>query len=142
VKSRREAADWINAAWPLEKDTVDKADKAWYGPLPMLCLIMALVQLDKIRSAYLKQNDNSNERIALDNQKSIEKKATTVWGLLSSLWNDANFSPVTESIDDLHSDLTRPISIPHSRVSTLSPATPDKVQEKSSLMTVSLQQFI
>jgi hypothetical protein len=142
VKSRREAADRIHAVWPLEKDTIDKADEAWYGPLPMLHLIIALVQLDKIRSAYLKRNDNSNERIALDNQKSVEKRATTVWELMSSLWNDANFSPVTEYIDDLHSDFTRQISIHHSRVSILSPATPDKVREKLSTMTVSLQRII
>ncbi len=103
---------------------------------------MAVVHSDEIRSAYMKQNDISNERIVLDSQKSVEKRATTVWELLSSLWNNANFSPVTEFIDDLHSDFTRPISIPHSRVSTLSPATPDKVQEKISTMTVSLQQII
>jgi hypothetical protein len=62
----------------------------------MLHLIMALFHLDKIRSAYMKRNDISNERIVLDNQKSVEKRATTVWELLSSLWNNANFSPVTE----------------------------------------------
>jgi hypothetical protein len=27
VKSRREATDWINATWLLEKDTSNKADK-------------------------------------------------------------------------------------------------------------------
>jgi hypothetical protein len=96
----------------------------------MLHLIMALVHSDEIRSAYMKRNDISNEKIVLDNQKSVEKRAITVWELLSSLWNNANFSLVTENIDDLHSDFTRPISIPHSRVSTLSPATPGKVQEK------------
>jgi hypothetical protein len=114
----------------------------WHGPLPMIRLMMALVHSDKIRSAYMKRNDISNERIVLDNQKSVEKRATTVWELLSSLWNDANFSPVTEYINDLQSDFMRPISIPHSRVSTLSPATPDKVQEKISTMTVCLQQII
>jgi hypothetical protein len=130
VKIRREAADWINAARLLEMDASDKAVQAWYGPLPMLPLIMALVHSDEIRSAYVKWNDTSNERIVLDNQKSVEKRATTVWELLSSLWNVANFSPVTEYIDGLYLDLTHTISIPHSRVSTLSPATPDKVQEK------------
>ncbi len=49
---------------------------------------------------------------------------------------------MTEFIADLHLDFTRLISIPHSRVSTLSPATPDKVQEKISTMTVSLQRII
>ncbi len=142
VQSRREAAYWISAAQLLEKDAYDKAVQAWYGPLPMLHLIMALVHSDKIRSAFMKRNDISNEKIVLDNQKSVEKRATTVWEQLSSLWNDENFSPVTEFIADLHSDFTRPISISHSRVSTLSPATPDKVQEKIPTMTVSLQRII
>jgi hypothetical protein len=78
VKSRKEAADRINATQLSEKDTSDKAVQAWYGPLPMLCLIMALIHSDKIRSAYMKRNDISNERIVLDNQKSVEKRATTV----------------------------------------------------------------
>jgi hypothetical protein len=34
MKSRRKAADWISAAWLLEKDASDKAVQAWYGPLP------------------------------------------------------------------------------------------------------------
>jgi hypothetical protein len=130
VKSRREATDRISATRLLEKDASDKAGQAWYGPIPMLRLIMAIIHSDKIRSAFMKQNDISNERIVLDNQKSVEKRQTTVWELLSFLWNDANFSPVTEFIADLHLDFTHLISIPHSRVSTLSPTTPDKVQEK------------
>ncbi len=142
MKSRREAADWINAVRLSEKDASDKLLQSWYGPLPMLCLIMALVHSDKIRSAYMKWNVISNERIMLNNQKSVEKRAANVWELLSSLWNNANFSPMTEYIDDLNSDFTRLISIPHSRVSTLSPATLDKVQEKISTMTVSLQRII
>ena len=111
-------------------------------PYPHAPPHLALVHSDEIRSAFMKWNDFSNERIVLDNQKSVEKRETTVWELLLSLWNNANFSLVTEYIDDSHSDLTHPISIPHSRVSTLSPATPDKVQEKISTMTVSLQRVI
>ncbi len=85
MKSRKEAADQISAARLLEKDASDKAGQAWYGPIPMLRLIMALVHSDKIRSAFMKRNDVSNERIVLDNQKSVEKRETTVWELLSSL---------------------------------------------------------
>jgi hypothetical protein len=48
VQNGREAAEQIMAAWLFEKDTMDKADKVWYGPLPMLRLIMALVLPDKI----------------------------------------------------------------------------------------------
>jgi hypothetical protein len=68
MKSRRDAADQINATRLLEKDASDMAVQAWYGPFPMLRLIMALIHSDKIRSAYMKRNDISNERIVLDNQ--------------------------------------------------------------------------
>ena len=142
VQDRKQAAERVNAARQLQNDTVDKAEKAWYGSLPMLRLIMALVHSDDIRSAYLKRNEISTERIALDNQKSVDKRAATVWELLASLWNNPDFSPVTERVEDLHSDFNNPISIPHSRVSSLTPATPDKVQEKFSTMTVTLQRII
>ena len=120
VQNRKEAAERIVAARVLENNMADKADNAWYGPIPMLRLIMALVHSDEIRRAYLKRNAISTKQIALDNQKSIEKRATTVWELLSDLWNDTTFAPVTEYIDDLHSNYAHPISILHSRVSTLS----------------------
>ena len=125
VQNRKEAAERIVVARVLENDMADKADNAGYGPIPMLCLIMALVHSDEIRRAYLKRNAISTKWIALDNQKSLEMRATTIWELLSNLLN--KFAPVTEYIDDLHSDYARPISIPHSRVSTLFPTTPDKV---------------
>jgi hypothetical protein len=76
MKSRREAAAWISAVRLLEKDVSDKAGQAWYGPIPMLRLIMALVHSDEIRSAFMKRNDISNERIVLVNQKSVEKRET------------------------------------------------------------------
>jgi hypothetical protein len=53
MKSRKKAVDQINAARLSEKDASDKAVQAWYGPLPMICLIMALVHSDKIRSVYM-----------------------------------------------------------------------------------------
>jgi hypothetical protein len=116
VQDRKESAERVNAARQLENDSVDKAEKAWYGPPPMLRLIMALVHSEDIRRTYLKRNDISKKRIALDNQKSVDKRVTTVWELLASLWNDPDFSPVTEHVEDLHSDFTYPISIPHRRV--------------------------
>jgi hypothetical protein len=69
---------------------------AWYGPIPMLRLIMALVDSDKIRHAYTKRNNISNERIVLDNQKSLEKRSRTVWEFVADKWNDIKFEPETE----------------------------------------------
>ena len=57
----------------LENDTLDKAEKAWYDPLPLLRLIIALAHSDNMRSGYLKLNHISKEWISLDNQKSVDK---------------------------------------------------------------------
>ncbi len=108
----------------------------------MLRLIMALVDSDEIRHAYTKRNDISNERIVLDNQKSVEKRARTVWELLADKWNDIEFEPESEVFEELHSEYSRTIKIPHHKVALLSLATPDKVQEKISTMNVLLQHLI
>ena len=42
----------------------------------------------------------------------------------------------------MHADFSNPIHIPHSRVAALSPATPDKVQEKFSMMNGNLVRII
>jgi hypothetical protein len=71
--------------------------------------------------------DISNERIVLDNQKSTEKRAKE---LVADKWNDIEFEPETEVLDELHSNYSLPIKISHNKVALLSLATPDKVQEK------------
>ena len=45
-------------------------------------------------------------------------------------------------MEDLHADFSNPIHIRHSRVAALSPATPDKVQEKFSTMNVNLVRIV
>ena len=55
---------------------------------------------------------------------------------------DIEFEPETEVFEELHSEYSRPIKIPHHKVALLSLATPDKVQEKISTMNVLLQRLI
>ncbi len=87
---------------------------------------------DEIRHAYYtKRNNISNERIVLDNQKSLEKRSRTVWEFVADKWNDIEFEPETEVFEKLHSESSCPIKIPHHKVALLSLATPDKVQERS-----------
>ena len=142
VRVRRAAAERNAKARAEAKESDEKSGGAWYGPIPMLHLIMALVDSDEIRHAYTKRNDISNERIVLDNQKSVEKRARTVWELVADKWNDIKFEPETEVFEELHSEYSRPIKIPHHKVALLSLATPDKVQEKISTMNVLLQRLI
>jgi hypothetical protein len=79
---------------------------------------MALVHSDKIKYAYLTRNDISNEWIVLDNQKSVEKRAKTIWELLSDVLINTVFEPKTDVFEELHSEYICPIKIPHSRVAT------------------------
>jgi len=131
VLVRKEAAERFAASKAAVKEVEDKVGGAWYGPVPMLRHIMALVDSDKMRRAYMCRNDISNARIVMDNQKSTEKRATTVWELLATKWNNPDFAPETEVVEDLHADFSNPIHIPHSRVAALSPATPDKFKRNS-----------
>ena len=59
----RAATERIAEAKAEAKEFEDKSGGAWYGPLPMLRLIMALVDSDEIRQVYITRNDISNERI-------------------------------------------------------------------------------
>jgi hypothetical protein len=142
VSIRRMAAAQIAASRAAVKGVEDNIGGAWYGPLPMLRLIMALVDSDEMRRAYMSRNNISNARIVMDNQKSTKKRATTVWELLATKWNSPDFAPETEVVEDLHTDFSNPIYIPHRLVSKLTPATPDKVQEKFSTMNVHLIRII
>jgi hypothetical protein len=92
VLVRKEAAEWFAASEAAVKDVEDKVGRAWHGPLPMLRLIMALVDLDKMRHAHMSWNDISNSRTTIDDQKSIKKRVTTVWELLVAEWNDPDLS--------------------------------------------------
>jgi hypothetical protein len=77
----------------------------------------------------------------LDNRNS-DKRPKTVWELLSHKWNDHDFEAVTEPFPDLHNDYKDSIVIPHSKVSSLAAATPEKCKEKMSTMMVSLKRII
>ena len=96
VLVRKEAAEQFAASKPAVKEVEDKVG----GPLPMLCLIMALVDSDKMKRAYTCRNNISNARIVMDNQKSTKKRATTVWELLETKWNNPDFAPETEVVED------------------------------------------
>ncbi len=57
----RRAAERNAKARAEAKESEEKSGGAWYGPIPMLRLIMALVDSDEIRHAYTKRNDISKD---------------------------------------------------------------------------------
>jgi hypothetical protein len=69
----------------------------WYGDDPILCLIHTLDETE-IRRAYINRHDLSNERVVLDNAKSVEKREETVWEKMASMWNNGKFAPLTMAL--------------------------------------------
>ena len=66
----------------------------WYGDDPILRLIHTLDETE-IRRAYINRHDLSNERVVLDNAKSVEKREETVWEKMASMWNNEKKSLLT-----------------------------------------------
>ena len=115
---------------------------SWIGKIPYLRLIHSLVDDDTIKGAFLHRTDIPSARIHLDNQKSVNKRPKTVWEMLAAKWNDPDFSPATEEIPDLHSDFVVSQVLTWSSVESLTPATPEKCQEKFASMGVKLKRII
>ena len=89
----------------------------WYGNDPILRLIHTLDETE-IRRAYMNWHDLSNERVVLDNAKSVEKREETVWEKMASMWNNGKFAPLTSR------------KITFDSCSELTAATPEKCANK------------
>jgi len=61
VLVRKEAAERFAASKAAVKEVEDKVGGAWDGPLPMLRLIMALVDSDEMRRAYISTIPHSSD---------------------------------------------------------------------------------
>ncbi len=114
----------------------------WYGNDPILCLIHTLDETE-IRRAYMNRHDLSNERVVLDNAKSVEKREETVWEKMASMWNNGKFSPLTMELTpklSTHFVVSRVITF--DSCSELTAATPEKCANKFSTILVELQRLI
>jgi hypothetical protein len=114
----------------------------WYGDDPILCLIHTLDETE-IRRAYINRHDLSNERVVLDNAKSVEKREETVWEKMASMWNNGKFAPLTMALSpklSTHFVVSRNITF--DSCSELTAATPEKCANKFSTMLVELQRLI
>jgi hypothetical protein len=82
-----------------EEQRLQNHDKGnnWYRNNPILRLIHTLDKTE-IRRAYMERHDLSNERIILDNMKSVEKREETVWEKVANMWNNENFSLMTMAL--------------------------------------------
>ena len=114
----------------------------WYGKDPILRLIHTLDETE-IWCVYLDCHNLSNERIVLDNAKSVEKREMTVsvWQKMVNVWNDGTFAPLTMLLlpqITTHFVDSRVISCD----SDLSAATPEMCAHKFATMTAELQRMI
>jgi hypothetical protein len=69
----------------------------WYGKDHILRLIHTTLDEMEIRCAYMDRHNLSNERIVLDNAKSVKKREMTVWQNMANVLNDELFAPLTMS---------------------------------------------
>jgi hypothetical protein len=107
----------------------------WTGSIPALWLIHALIEHDDIKQAYLTRL-NSLTRAELENRNSTKNRDATVWELIAQEFNDPTFNPVTKILLLSHEDFIVEIDLSYSKVAHMAEATPDKVKEKFSSMTL------
>lgn len=126
----------------MKKISEDLLEKQWTGRWPYLRMIHALVDHDDAKRLFLTRYDLDNGRLQVDNRNSTNKRAVTVWEVVSDWWNDSDFCPITECLPDLHTDFSSELTIDHSLVSSMSEASPEKCENKFSSMMVDLKRVI
>ncbi|MEM7143029.1 MAG: hypothetical protein AAF548_18545, partial [Actinomycetota bacterium] len=80
-------------------------------------------------------------RCQLDDRNSVDRPCT-VYEMISDLWNDKNYDPVTKVLYNCHPDYEDPLDISYTAVSSLSPATPKKIEDMLTTMRTSLIRVI
>ena len=75
--------------------------------------------------------------MAIKNRNS-EDREPSVWELLTMLWNDPAFEPITEELRLLHSELSTSEVLLYGKISGLVCASPEKCKEKINSMLLQL----
>jgi len=90
------------------------------------------------------RNNLHKSRLFLENRKSQGKVPKSVWELIADKFNDPDFAPTTEPLQDGTVPLEYQTSevIHHSLVAEMKPATPDKCKERFASMNVMLTRAI
>jgi hypothetical protein len=115
---------------------------SWIGKYPRLHLIHAVIDDNDIKAAYLGRLNLPSGRMAIEQRNTQAAMESNVWHMVANKWNDLNFLPVTSVKSDTHSNFARPISLSFETVSTLQPATMEKVKEKWNSMNLALKHGI
>lgn len=138
ISTCRQSSQRAQAYRQFERDA---ASSNWIGKYPYLRLIHCIVD-DSIKESFIKRNDIQPGRMEVENRNSSNREKT-VWEQIADLWNNPSFAPVTEGgLTELHFDFIPSISIPHEKISSMNPATPQFVQNKITGMVTSLTRII
>jgi hypothetical protein len=80
--------------------------------------------------------------MAIEQQNAPAAMESNVWHMVANKWNNPNFLPVTSVKPDTHSNFARPIPLTFETVSTLQPATMEKVEQKWNSVNLTLKRGI
>lgn len=97
---------------------------AWRGEVPYLRLVFCLVE-DDIKPVYLRRAETLT-RLQLDSRSS-DQRDESCFEMISKRWNDSMFNPSARPCS-CHSRFASTIDCSYTCVSSLLPATPEKVE--------------
>jgi hypothetical protein len=135
------AALGSNVTLPAVSNVGGGGGANWVGMYPLLRIIHAIIDVVDNKAAYVHRLRLPSGRMAIENRKTEGAIQANVWHKVAQTWNDPLFHPRT-SVKDSHSDFAQPIAIPFEAVSSMSPATPEKVEEKWNSMNLALKRKI
>ncbi len=78
-------------------------------------MIHAIIDNDKIKSAYIHRNNAPSGRMTVEIQNTAEAKAANAWQRVADKWNDVTSAPnITENVPDVFHDCFAVLeTIPH-----------------------------
>ena len=126
----------------LDLDGLATKYKSWTGRAPYLCLILALIDHNDIKVAYINRGDIPSVWMAVKNQNTEEAKAASVWQMMADKWNNKDFTPATASQPDWHPHYGASETITFQMVSDFLPPNAEKVKERFESMMMVLKQTI
>eukprot|EP00970_Alexandrium_tamarense_P012082 scaffold2742_cov89-Alexandrium_tamarense.AAC.3 len=109
----------------------------WVGADPIIRLFHCIIDHSHILQKFLTRLQ-SMSRLSLENRNSDLSRDVSVWEDVSNLWNDSQYTATTE----LFNNNFEQRDIPHSKVTTLAKATPQKCEGKFNAVVLNLKRII
>ena len=137
IASRKEVAE---AAQKEDEENNARLGAGNWNSTACMRLIHTLVDHDEIKAKFLNRLNLPAGRSSVENREQI--RATNVWHLMATKWNDKDFEPETVSLPEVHTDFSFSEQIFHLDVENLTPATAEKVEDKWSSMILEMNRCI